>query len=145
MSDKILRSGIPHKVSTSELTKDAINPRNEFLDNESNELKSDSNEAVGNKFVQSAEQSQVIKQEDSSAGVAKSIEISVDPMALTQERIREKKRLDDNVVKIDLEKIVDVNQFYESLHNVQDRLHRLRKRSIEKNLQKEKLNSLEDN
>ena len=38
LPNDVFLNGVPHSVQTSELTKNAINPRNAFIDHEKNEL-----------------------------------------------------------------------------------------------------------
>lgn len=130
----VFLNGVPHSVQTSELTKNAINPRNAFIDNGKNELDDISTEFVKPAFdptkaLQIEPESSETKQSESNYPTTK------DRFATHEFLSASKTHLTRNDQKLSAEPSSDSEMFYESLHHVEDRIQNLRKKHPSQNIQ----------
>lgn len=131
MSKKVVLSGVPHSVQTNERTRNAINPRNSFVENERQELRDISEEfEKSNADVPHGGQDQLTTQDtlksDESPSVAKT--------HVTEHR-----------EKINLDQTMDEVMFYETIHQIEDRIQNLRRKNPSQNTQRLGRTDIEDN
>lgn len=143
MANDVFLNGVPHSVQTSELTKNAVNPRNTFIDTQKNEL-----DAISDQFAtQDAECIKAPEAEVESKQTEKvktSYPTLKDSFAADEFLAVSKKHISNHFQTLSSEGSVDRENFYESLHNVEDRIQRLRNKHPSKNIQHIGRNNLRD-
>lgn len=158
VTDKILRSGVPHAVETSLVTRNAINPKHAFLEVDP------SKERALVDFDKSDAESPSSSQTDP---VAKSVPENLNaggtgPLLQTALKTREtlstsKAHIRDNIQALDklaqsdnwqslgLEKTQDNHQLVESTQRIQKEIHRIRKKKSIENWQTKPDDTVADN
>lgn len=144
MPNDVFLNGVPHSVQTSELTKNAINPRNTFIDSEKNELDDTSTDFAKHVFdpmkaLQSQPDSTENKQPQSTYPTTKDSFNAHDFLSVS------KTHLTDNNQKFSSDQSSESEMFYESLHRVEDRIQNLRKKHPSKNIQQLDQHTMEVN
>lgn len=134
MPNDVFLNGVLHSVQTSELTKNAINPRNAFVDNGKTELDDISAEFAKHPFdpIKALQ----IQPESSEAKQSQSNYPTIQDSFATDEVLSvSKTHLSRNFQKLSAEPAPESEMFHESLHNVEDRIHNLRKKHPSQNIQ----------
>ena len=135
MTQNIIRSGVPHAVSTSVVTHDAINPRNVFLESDKTPIEE---EAPG-------EQPKLVKTEgDSSKSASTHAPATANPennksdsYTTNQHFAEPKGEIKSNLQKLDDEKTIDDNfQGLNSKKHLEDNRQKLSKQAFTDNFQK---------
>ena len=144
LPNDVFLNGVPHSVQTSELTKNAINPRNAFIDHEKNELDDISADFAKHAFdpmkaLQIQPESSEAKQPEPNYPTAK------DSFAAHDSLSAPKTHLTGNIQKLSTDQSSESEMFYESLHKVEDRIQNLRKKHPSKNIQQIHPLNIEDN
>ena len=134
MTEKIVKSLTAHSVVTSVITKNAVNPRNTFIDNEKSalvdpEIELASSEMKDKKTVAFQESAPVDRGQ---APAYPSITEHFDTRSALTEP---KKRTRDNRQKLPAENLMDDAKFFESLHKMEDRISTLRQKHPNDNIQ----------
>ena len=127
MTEKIVRSVTAHSVVTSDVTKNAVNPRNSFIDQDKPTLadpaiEMDASETKDKTLVAFLE-SQPIE-----TGPAPSYPSIVEHFDTRSGFVEAKKHIQDNRQKLTLENPTDNDQFVESLHRIEERISTLREK-----------------
>ncbi len=134
MTEKIVRSVTAHSVVTSDVTKNAVNPRNSFIDQDKATLadpaiEMDASETKDKTLVAFLE-SQPIE-----TGPAPSYPSIVEHFDTRNGFVEAKKHIQDNRQKLTLEKPTDNDKFVESLHRIEERISTLREKHPKDNHQ----------
>jgi hypothetical protein len=134
MTEKIVRSVTAHSVVTSDVTKNAVNPRNSFIDQDKPTLadpaiEMDASETKDKTLVAFLE-SQPIE-----TGPAPSYPSIVEHFDTRSGFVEAKKHIQDNRQKLTLEKPTDNDKFVESLHRIEERISTLREKHPKDNHQ----------
>lgn len=134
MDPKIVKSGIAHSVVISEVTKNAINPRNHFMEVDEAALAESERLSMPHGMfphaTATAASGSDAKPIQTPAHVAKT-EVYSARETLTEP----KPHVTQNFQKLDAPDATRDEKFYESLHRIEDRLHRLRAEHPRDNLQ----------
>jgi hypothetical protein len=130
----VFLNGVLHSVQTSELTKNAINPRNAFIDNGKTELDDISAEFAKHpldpiKALQIQPESSETKQSQSNYPSTQ------DSFAADEFLSVAKTHLSRHSQKLSAEPASKSEMFHESLHKVEDRIQNLRKKHPSQNIQ----------
>ncbi len=144
LPNDVFLNGVPHSVQTSELTKNAINPRNAFIDHEKNELDDISADFAKQAFdpvkaLQIQPASSEAKQSELNYPTTKDSFVAHDSLSVP------KTHLIGNIQKLSTDQSSESEMFYESLHKVEDRIQNLRKKHPSKNIQQIESHTLQDN
>jgi hypothetical protein len=144
MTDKIVKSLTAHSVVTSELTKNAINPRNTFIDNDKAALV-DPEIELGNSEIK--DKNTVTFQESAPVdrGDAPAYPSITEHFDTRRALTESKKRRRDNRQKLPAENLIDDAKFFESLHKVEERISTLRQNQSKDNIQPLDQSSYKDN
>jgi len=121
MPDKVVRSGVAHSVVTNEITRNAINPRNEFIEIDTTPLDAFSetlSETHANSSQAALNQPVVQDRYDTRTSLS-----------------APKARITRNLQKLSPEKPTDNNLFFESLQKLEDRIQHLREQHPTQNQQ----------
>ena len=134
MTEKIVRSVTAHSVATSDVTKNAVNPRNSFIDQDKATLadpaiEMDASEAKDKTLVAFLE-SQSIE-----TGPAPAYPSIVDHFDTRSGLVEAKKHIQDNRQKLTLENPTDNDKFVQSLHRIEERISTLREKHPKDNHQ----------
>ena len=134
MTEKIVRSVTAHSVVTSEVTKNAVNPRNSFVDQDKATLadpaiEMDASEAKDKTLVAFLESQSV------ETGPAPSYPSIVEHFDTRSGLVEAKKHIQDNHQKLTLENPTDNDKFVESLHRIEERISTLREKHPKDNHQ----------
>ena len=134
MTEKIVRSVTAHSVATSDVTKNAVNPRNSFIDQDKATLadpaiEMDASEAKDKTLVAFLESQSI---ETAPAPAYPSI---VEHFDTRSGLVEAKKHIQDNRQKITVENLTDNDKFVESLHRIEDRSSALREKHPKDNHQ----------
>lgn len=134
MTDKIVRSETAHLVATSEITKNAVNPRNSFIDQDKPILADpavhmDASDAKDKTLVAFSESPAI---ETGPASVFPSV---VDHFDTRSGFVEAKKHIQDNRQKLAVENPTDNDKFFESLHRMEERISTLREKHPKDNHQ----------
>lgn len=144
MSNDVFLNGVPHIVQTSELTKNAINPRNSFVDNEKTELGAMSAEFV--KHEPEPIKLPEIKPQSSDVTSARlNYPTTQDSISTNEFLSAPKTHITSNSQTLRSDRSSESETFYESLHRVEDRIHNLRKKHPSQNMQQIESHTLQDN
>ena len=127
MTEKIVRSVTAHSVVTSDVTKNAVNPRNSFIDQDKATLADPSiemaaSEAKDKTLVAFLESQSV---ETGSVPAYPSI---VEHFDTRSGFVEAKKHIQDNRQKLTVKNPTDNDKFVESLHRIEDRISALREK-----------------
>jgi hypothetical protein len=127
MTEKIVRSVTAHSVATSDVTKNAVNPRNSFIDQDKPALadpaiEMDASEAKDKTLVAFLE-SQPIE-----TGPAPAYPSIVEHFDTRSGLAAAKKHIQDNRQKLTVENLTDNDKFVESLHRIEERISTLREK-----------------
>lgn len=114
MPDSIVRSGVAHTVVTNEITKNAINPRNQFIETDPTNLE-DISDAFAQTTTASTESAQALTQPVIQESDDTHTSLSMPKTHITT-----------HLQKLAPEKPTDKNLFFESLQKLEDRIHHLR-------------------
>lgn len=144
MTQNIIRSGMPHAVSTSAVTNDAINPRNKFVESDNTSTE---------KEPPTAPPKQITTEADSSLSKPVHPPIVPNPEHAKEDKsytsnehfVEPKVEIKNNFQKLNIEKPIDDNKFHESLERIEDRLRSIRDKQQADNLQKVDATHLSDN
>jgi hypothetical protein len=127
MTEKIVRSVTAHSVATSDVTKNAVNPRNSFIDQDKATLADPSIEMDASetkeKTLVAFPESQSIE-----TGSAPSYPSIVEHFDTRSGFVEAKKHIQDNRQKLALENPTDNDKFVESLHRIEERISTLREK-----------------
>jgi hypothetical protein len=134
MTEKIVRSVTAHSVATSDVTKNAVNPRNSFIDQDQPTLadpaiEMDAFEAKDKTLVAFLECQSI---ETEPAPAYPSI---VEHFDTHSGFVQAKKHIQDNRQKLTVENLMDNDKFVESLHRIEERISRLREKHPKDNPQ----------
>jgi len=134
LPNDVFLNGVLHSVQTSELTKNAINPRNAFIDNGKTELDDISAEFAKHpldpiKALQIQPESSETKQSQSNYPSTQ------DSFATDEFLSISKTHLSRNSQTSSAEPKSESEMFHESLHNIEDRIQNLRKKHPSQNIQ----------
>lgn len=134
MTEKIVRSVTAHSVATSDVTKNAVNPRNSFIDQDKPTLadpaiEMNASEAKDMTLVAFLE-SQSIETEPAPAypSIVKHFDTH-------SGFVQTKKHIQDNRQKLTVENLMDNDKFVESLHRIEERISTLREKHPKDNPQ----------
>lgn len=144
LSNDVFLNSTPHLVQTSELTKNAVNPRNIFMETEKASL----DDATAEFAAQPAALASTVQFETTSSDVTQ--------QALSQPEIKDsydthtslsvpKTHMTSNVQAVPTDKSLESQTFFESLHQVEDRIQSLRKKHPSKNIQSLGHHEIHDN
>ncbi len=134
MTEKIVRSVTAHSVATSDVTKNAVNPRNSFIDQDKATLadpaiEMDASEAKDKTLVAFLESQSV------ETGPAPSYPSIVEHFDTRSGLVEAKKHIQDNHQKLTLENPTDNDKFVESLQRIEERISTLREKHPKDNHQ----------
>ena len=134
MTEKIVRSVTAHSVATSDVTKNAVNPRNSFIDQDQPTLadpaiEMDASEAKDKTLVAFLECQSI---ETEPAPAYPSI---VEHFDTHSGFVQAKKHIQDNRQKLTVENLMDNDKFVESLHRIEERISTLREKHPKDNHQ----------
>jgi hypothetical protein len=134
MTEKIVRSVTAHSVATSDVTKNAVNPRNSFIDQDKPTLadpaiEMDAFEAKDKTLVAFLECQSI---ETEPAPAYPSI---VEHFDTHSGFVQAKKHIQDNRQKLTVENLMDNDKFVESLHRIEERISTLREKHPKDNPQ----------
>jgi hypothetical protein len=134
MTEKIVRSETAHSVTTSEITKNAINPRNSFIDQEKPALEDPAIEIAASVMK---DKTAAVFQESAPHDHGKTPDYpSITDHFDTRSKLAEvKKHIHDNRQKLVLENPQDNEKFFESLQKIEDRISTLRQKHPKDNHQ----------
>jgi hypothetical protein len=133
MTENIVRNGVAHSVSTNERTKNAVNPRNSFVDNDKPAL---ADACVEFDESQAQDRDKVaFEQRASAASQQAPAYPSITDHYDTRAGSEPKKHLQDNLQHLSLENPTDNDKFFESLQKVEDRISTLRQKHPKSNYQ----------
>lgn len=144
MPNDVFLNGVPHSVQTSELTKNAINPRNTFIDFEKNERNDASTEFEKHAHdsmnaLQVESESLKDKQPQLISPTFKNTLVAHDALSVP------KTHLTDNIQKLSEHQSPESEMFYESLHKVEQKIQNLRVKHPSKNIQQLDHDAIEEN
>jgi hypothetical protein len=127
MTEKIVRSETAHSVVTSEITKNAVNPHNSFINQEKPTL---ADPAIEIDTTESKEKTMVAFPESQSiqTGPAPAYPAITDHFDTRSGFVEPKKHLHENRQKLTVENPSDNDKFFESLHKMEDRISTLREK-----------------
>lgn len=134
MTNDVFLNGVPHSVQTSELTKNAVNPRNTFITDEKTRLDDVSTEFAKHEshapttLDTQAESTQLEK-------TASSYPTTQDSFDTHEVLSDSKKHVTDNFQTFSSDGSLSHEDFYVSLHSVEDRIQNLRHKHLSKNIQ----------
>lgn len=134
MSNDVFLNSTPHLVQTSELTKNAVNPRNMFMETEKTKLDDAAAEfaehpsALANTVQFETTSSDATQQASSHPSIKDSYDTHTSLSA-------PKTHMTSNVQAVPTDKSLENQTFFESLHQVEDRIQNLRKKHPSKNIQ----------
>jgi hypothetical protein len=134
MTEKIVRSVTAHSVETSELTKNAVNPRNSFIANDKAALTeptieiedSELNDKTAVSFQESAQLD---------IGQTPAYPTITDRFDTRSKLLEVKEHIHDNRQKLAIENPTDNAKFFESLHKIEARISTLRQKHPKDNHQ----------
>ena len=134
MTEKIVRSVTAHSVATSDVTKNAVNPRNSFIDQGKPTLadpaiEMDASEEKNKTLVAFLE---IQSLETRPAPAYPSI---VEHFDTRSGFVEAKKHIQNNHQKLTLENPTDKDKFFESLHRIEERISTLREKHPKDNRQ----------
>jgi hypothetical protein len=134
MTEKIVRSVTAHSVVTSDVTKNAVNPRNSFIDQDKPALADPAIEMAAteakDKTLVAFPESQSIEK-----GLAPAYPSIVDHFDTRSGFVEAKKHIQDNRQKLTVKNPTDNDKFVESLHRIEDRISALREKHPKDNHQ----------
>jgi hypothetical protein len=134
MTEKIVRSVTAHSVATSDVTKNAVNPRNSFIDQDKSTL---ADPAIEMNASEAKDKALVAFLESQSVetGPAPAYPSIVEHFDTRSGLVEAKKHIQDNRQKLALENPTDNDQFVESLHRIEERISTLREKHPKDNRQ----------
>ena len=134
MTDKIVRSETAHSVVTSEVTKNAVNPHNSFINQDKPTL---ADPAIEMGASDSKEKTLVAISESQSIqpGPAPAYPAITDHFDTRIGFVEAKKHIHDNRQKLTVQNPTDNDKFFESLHKMEDRISTLREKHPKDNHQ----------
>ena len=134
MTNDVFLNGIPHAVQTSELTKNAINPRNNFIDHPKNEL-GDVSQEFPKHEQDSIEAAKTEVEEENLKTDEPSYPAIQDSFDAHGFVVVPENHITKNFQKLSPVEAIDNEVFHESLHKIEDRIQNLRKKHPTKNIQ----------
>jgi hypothetical protein len=133
MTENIVRNGVAHSVATNERTKNAVNPRNSFVDNEKSALADASIEVTESRVKG---RGTVAFETSAPAAMSGSPDYpSITDHYDTRAGLEPKTHIQDNLQKLSVENPTDSDKFFESLQKVEDRISTLRQKHPKANYQ----------
>jgi hypothetical protein len=134
MTEKIVRSVTAHSVTTSELTKNAVNPRNSFIDNDKSVLTEPTIEIEESAFK---DKTTVPFQKSAKLDIGQTPDYPTitEHFDTRSNFVEGKEHIHDNRQKLALEKPTDNDKFFESLHKIEARISTLRQKHPKENHQ----------
>ena len=125
MTENIVRNGVAHFVATNERTKNAVNPRNSFVDNEKSALADASMDATESQV--NGRDTVAFEKSEPAASLDTPDYPRITDHYDTRAGFEPKKHIHDNLQKLHVDKPTDNGKFFESLHKVEDRISTLRR------------------
>ena len=136
-NEPVIGSGVAHSVVTNEWTKNAINPRNVFLDNPTSPEPSTSQ--ASHPAPQAASRPPIHSSPaDTAAPMAQDPPhhmASVDALTAHDPLTTAKTPISHNMQRLDIEAVADQQKFFESLTKLEEKLHQLKAKQTQMNRQ----------
>lgn len=144
LSNDVFLNSTPHLVQTSELTKNAVNPRNIFIETDKAKLDDAATEFVEHPatLANTVQFETTFSDATQQASSHPSIKDSYDTHTSLSVP---KTHMTSNVQAVSTDKSLENQTFFESLHQVEDRIQNLRKKHPSKNIQNLGHHEIHDN